>query len=113
VFLVSLLLNIFVLVPVLVALGANGKAAEHAWGADTAARRILAAIYAAILIASVTLLALHLFHRDIAPWAQALLGIQVAYKLLTVPLVGLRNPVVVSNVAIAAVHTFTLIISAA
>lgn len=32
-FLVSLLLNILVLVPVLVALSANGKAAEHAWGA--------------------------------------------------------------------------------
>lgn len=112
-FLVSLLLNILVLVPVLVALSANGKAAEHAWGADTAARRILAAIYAAILIASVTLLALHLFQRDITPWAQALLGIQVVYKLLTVPLVGLRNPVVISNVAIAAVHAITLVISAA
>lgn len=82
-------------------------------GPDTAARRILAAIYAAILIASVALLALHLFHRDITPWIQALLSIQVAYKLLTVPLVGLRNPVVVSNLAIAVVHSFTLIINAA
>jgi hypothetical protein len=111
-FLISLSLNILVLVPVLIALGANGSAAEHAWGADTAARRILAAVYAAILLASVALLALQVLGRDIAAWTQALLGIQVVYKLLTVPLAGLRNPVVISNVGIAVVHVITLVVTA-
>lgn len=112
VFLVSLLLNVLVLVPVLIAIGANGRAADFAWGSDTAARRILAAIYAAILLASAGLIALHLLDRDITAWAQALLGVQVVYKLLTVPLVGLRNPVVISNVGISAVHIATLIVTA-
>ena len=110
-FLVSLSLNVLVLVPVLIALGANGRAAEQAWGADTAARRILAAIYAAILAASVALLAFHLIDRDITAWTQALLGVQVVYKLLTAPLVGLRNPVVISNIGIALVHIITLVVT--
>jgi hypothetical protein len=111
-FLISLSLNILVLVPVLIALGANRSAAEHAWGADTAARRILAAVYVAILLASVALLALQILGRDITAWTQALLGIQVVYKLLTVPLAGLRNPVVISNVGIALVHVITLVVTA-
>ncbi len=106
--LISLSLNILVLVPVLFALAANGRAAESAWGADTPARRILAAVYAAILVASVILLVAHLLNRDVAGQAQALLGLQVVYKLLTAPLVGLRNPVVLSNLFIAAIHAITL-----
>ncbi len=111
-FLVSLSLNILVLLPVLGALAANGRAAEHAWGADTAARRILAAIYATILLASVLLLVLHLLDQNVVAWVQALLGAQIVYKLLTVPLVGIRNPVVLSNVGIAVVHAITLIVAA-
>jgi hypothetical protein len=112
-FLISLSLNIVALVPVLIVMGRNGRVAEEAWGADTAARRILAAIYAAILLASVALIALHVLNRDITAWAQALLGIQVVYKLLTVPLAGLRNPVVISNIGIATVHIITLVVTAA
>jgi len=111
-FLISLSLNIVVLVPVLVALAANGRTAEQAWGPDAAARRILAAIYAAIALASVALLILDMLDRNVAAWTQALLGIQVVYKLLSVPLVGLRNPVVVSNLGIAAVHIVTLVVTA-
>ncbi len=111
--LVSLTLNILVLVPVLAVLYRNGRAAEHAWGIDTPARRILAAIYAAILLASVLLLAAHILDRNVLAWAQALLGIQVVYKLLTAPLAGLRNPVVLSNLGIAAVHLVTLAVTAA
>ena len=109
--LVSLALNIMVLVPVLGVLAANGRAAEYAWGSDTAARRILAAIYAAILFASVILLAGHLLEYDVMAWAQALLGIQVVYKVLTAPFVGLRNPVVLSNLGIAIVHAITLVVT--
>lgn len=110
--LVSLSLNILVLVPVLFALSANGAAAKGAWGADTPARRILAAIYAAILSMSALLLVLLLLGHDVLASARALLAVQVIYKLLTAPLVGLRNPVVRSNLAIAAVHTVTLVVTA-
>jgi hypothetical protein len=112
VLLVSRALNIMVLVPVLGVLAANGRAAEYAWGSDTAARRILAAIYAAILFASVILLAGHLLEYDVMAWAQALLSIQVVYKVLTAPFVGLRNPVVLSNLGIAIVHAITLVVTA-
>jgi hypothetical protein len=112
VLLVSLALNIMVLVPVLGVLAANGRAAEYAWGSDTASRRILAAIYAAILFASVFLLVGHLLKYDVIAWAQALLCIQIVYKILTAPFVGLRNPVVVSNLGIAIVHAITLALPA-
>lgn len=105
---ISLLLNIVVLVPVLVVLSRNGPAATRAWGVDTPARRILAAIYAAILLGSIGLLALMAFGTGILAWAQALLAIQITYKILTVPFAGLRNPVVLSNIAIAIVHSVTL-----
>ena len=110
--LVSLSLNILVLVPVLFALAANGPAANGAWGIDTPARRILTAIYAAILSASGLLLVLFMLGHDVLAWAQALLGVQVVYKVMTAPLVGLRNPVVLSNLAIALVHTVTLVVTA-
>lgn len=104
----SLFLNLFVLAPVLIVLARDGPAARHAWGADTAARRILGAIYAAILLASAALLVLIAFAVDVLPWAQALLAVQITYKFLTGPLVGFRNPVVVSNHVIALVHVATL-----
>lgn len=105
---VSLLLNVVVLVPVLVVLSRSGPVAKQAWGEDTAARRILHAIYSTILLSSAGLLALMALDVETLAWAQALLAVQVVYKFLTVPLVGLRNPVVLSNVAIALVHAFTL-----
>lgn len=66
---VSLGLNVVVLIPVLVVLGMNGKAAASAWGNDTPARRILAAIYAAILLASLGLLGLQMGGDDVIAWA--------------------------------------------
>ncbi|UDF02444.1 hypothetical protein [Asticcacaulis sp. AND118] len=81
-----------------------------AWGEDTSGRKILFSIYAAILTASVGLLALHVLNREVTAWAQAVLGLQIVYKFLTVPLVGLRNPVVLSNVMIAVFHIATLIV---
>ncbi len=106
---IALSINIAVLVPVLIVLLLNDKRAVFAWGENTSGRKILFALYAAILLASASLLSLHLHNIDITAWAQAVLGLQVIYKLLTVPLVGLRNPVVLSNIAIAAFHTATLL----
>lgn len=110
--LLSLFLNVLVLVPVLAVLAANGKAAEYAWGPDTSARRILAAIYTAILLASLFLIAGQFLDYAISAWSQALLAVQIIYKLLTVPFVGLRNPVVLSNIGIAIVHAVTLVVTA-
>lgn len=106
---VSLWLNIVVLLPVIWVLARNRAAAANAWGPDTPARRILASIYAAILVSSIVLVALSsAATTDIIPWAQALLGLQVIYKALSAYVVGLRNPVVLSNIAIALVHLATL-----
>ena len=110
---VSLVLNIAVLIPVLVVLAVNGRAAEGAWGPKTPARGITAAVYAAILVASCGLLALYLAGVAVLAWAQSLLAVQVIYKTLTVPFVGLRNPVVLSNIPIAVVHAVTLWVTAA
>ncbi len=100
----SLLLNILVLVPVCGGLFRHARWTLHAFGADTPARGILLSVYVAILLASVALL--------IVPSRMAiatLLALQILYKLTTPFTVGtLRNPVVISNLAIAAFHGMTL-----
>lgn len=102
--LVSLCLNILVLIPVCWGLASRAKWADAAWGEQTPARGILLSIYLAILIGSVALLLIR------SPMlATPLLAIQVLYKVTT-PLTvrSFRNPVVLSNLGIAAIHTGTL-----
>lgn len=101
----SLGVNILVLAPVLAGLLLGAARAASVFGAPSPARGILTAVYAAILAASAALLLM----RDAAAPAAALLGVQVAYKLLTPLTVGtLRNPVVVANLGVAALHSATL-----
>jgi len=110
---VSLVLNIAVLAAVAGSLFRGAAWTRTAYGERTPARDILLAIYLAILIGSAVLLACTL----IAPsaWTRgavvALLGVQIIYKLLTVVTVrgALGNPVVLSNLGIAAVHAITLV----
>lgn len=100
----SLLLNVAVLVPVCAGLVGKVGWAQAAYGDDTPARRILLCVYAAILVLSVALLV----HREPRAVA-ALLAVQVVYKLATPFAVGTpANPVVVSNLGIAAFHAATL-----
>ena len=102
----SLLLNIAVLVPVCGGLSTNAKWAVDVYGVATPARGILLSIYIAIGSISLLLLVLH----DPKPVA-ALLLVQVVYKLITPLTVGtLANPVVVSNLCIAAFHVVTLLL---
>ncbi len=101
---VSLLLNIVALVPVTVALLVRAGWTRDAYGPETPAQGILLAIYLAILLLSVTI-----FVTGLTQHAPAMLALQVIYKVLTLPLVGLRNPVVLSNLGIAVVHSFTLV----
>ena len=100
----SLLLNIAVLIPVCVGLLLDAAWVVHAFGAATAARGILLSVYGAILIVSTVLLL-----RQEAMLVAPLLLVQVIYKLTTPLTVGsLQNPVVISNIVIAAVHLATL-----
>lgn len=101
---ISLTLNVLVLVPVCAGLAADARWTHEAWGDPTPARGILLSIYFAILLLSLALLWIR-DPRLVAP----LLAVQVIYKVTTPWSVGtLRNPVVLSNLAIAAVHTATL-----
>ncbi len=102
----SLLLNIAVLVPVCAGLVMNAKWAIECYGAATQARGILLSVYLAVGAASVLLLV-----ACDPKLVAALLCVQVAYKLTTPFTVGtLANPVVVSNLGIAAFHAITLML---
>ena len=100
---VSLAVNIAVLVPVLYDF--MGGTQDAAFGPDASARRILICVYAAILVLSAVLLAWPAARTPLLP---GLLTVQVAYKILTVPLLGIGHPVAAANLAIAAVHAVTL-----
>lgn len=100
----SLLLNIAVLVPVTGSIIANAGWTLAAYGPPSPARGILLAVYLAILAGSAALL-----WKPVPAMVAALLLVQILYKLMTPFTVGtLANPVVLSNLAIAAFHTLTL-----
>jgi hypothetical protein len=100
----SLGLNIFVLVPVCLGLLSKANWTLAAYGPDTPARGILLSVYLAILICSAGLLA-----KPIPAMVAALLMVQIIYKFTTPFTVGsFGNPVVISNIAIAAFHSITL-----
>lgn len=100
----SLLLNIAVLVPVSLALAANRPGATKVFGERTPARGILLSIYISILVVSAGLLVWG-DSRSIG----ALLIVQIVYKLTTPFTVGtLKNPVVLSNLAISVFHLAAL-----
>ncbi|MFM2152378.1 MAG: hypothetical protein RL199_813 [Pseudomonadota bacterium] len=100
----SLALNLVVLIPVCTGLLVRDARMTTAFGEWTPARGILLSIYLTIALASALLLAWPDPNK-----ASVLLGLQVVYKVTTPFSVGtLRNPVVISNVLIAAVHVATL-----
>jgi Na+-transporting NADH:ubiquinone oxidoreductase subunit NqrB len=100
----SLLLNIAVLTPVCAGLISNASWVRASYGEATQARGILLSVYLAIGIVS----ALLLFVRE-PKFVAALLLVQIVYKLTTPLTVGtFANPVVMSNLGIAAFHSVTL-----
>ncbi|HSM65063.1 MAG TPA: hypothetical protein VK860_02040 [Ilumatobacteraceae bacterium] len=102
----SLALNIAVLVPIGTGLALDTGWVGRAYGESTQARGILLSIYLAIAVLSLVLLI-----RPDRRMTTALLLVQVIYKVTTPFTVGtLQNPVVISNLAIAAVHTATLVL---
>jgi hypothetical protein len=100
----SLALNVLVLVPVCLGLITKAGWTLSAYGPDSAARAILLSVYLAILLCSVGLMV-----KPIPMTVAALLMVQIIYKLITPFAVSnVTNPVVVSNLAIAAFHSITL-----
>jgi len=102
---VSLLLNVIVLVPVCLGIVRDRGRIVQVLGPREPGRQILLAMYLTILGLSVALLVWR--EESIA---LGLLLVQVAYKLLSPLTVGtVRHPVVLSNLAIAVVHSITLV----
>jgi hypothetical protein len=101
---ISLGLNILVLTPILFGMATGAPRIEAAWGEFTAARGILASIYLALLVLSLILII-----KTIPVFVVPLLATQIIYKITTPFTVGtLMNPVVISNLGIAALHLVTL-----
>ncbi len=101
---ISLALNILVLIPIVALMALKSPLVDTAWGEFTAARGILMSVYISILAVSVALI-----FKPVPSLVAALLLVQVIYKLTTPFTVGLiSNPVVISNLAISALHIATL-----
>lgn len=100
----SMLLNIAVLTPVCAGLLLRLDWVDQAYGTFTAARGILLSIYLAILLCSIAM-----FFKPYAAAVATLIAAQIIYKVTTPFTVGaIDNPVVISNLAIAAFHVITL-----
>ena len=102
----SLLLNLAVLVPVCGSLLVSAPWTVAAYGPPSPARGILLSIYLAIGLLSALLLL-----RPVPAAVAALLAVQILYKITTPLTTGsISNPVVISNLLIAAVHAATLVV---
>ena len=100
----SLAINVLGLLPVCYGLLNKAGWTLSAYGPDAAARAILLSVYLAILLCSAGLLV-----RPIPMMVATLLAVQIIYKAISPFAVGsFSNPVVVSNLAIAAFHSITL-----
>ncbi len=100
---ISLIINILVLIPVCTGLITDASWATASYGELTPARGILLSVYLAILVVSVFLL----FHPD-PKLVATLLAVQIIYKLTTPFVVGISNPVIISNILIALFHIGTV-----
>jgi hypothetical protein len=101
---ISLITNVVVLIPVCLSLLLDAPWVPNGWGEFSPARGILLSIYGAILLVSLGLL-----WRPEPVAVAALLLVQVIYKITTPFTVGsFENPVVISNLVVAALHALTL-----
>ena len=106
---ISMLINLGVLGVIIPAIRRDDAAMVQAYGPATPARGIVVAFYGAIFAISLLVLAAITFGLSWASKAAlTILPAQVAHKFLTAFTVGLRNPVVQANLAIALFHAITL-----
>jgi len=107
----SFVANIAITFAVTFAILRNHPSMREAYGPDNPARRILACIYLSIgLISGIGLVLMIGGHIDIAVQiALVLFPLQITYKLMTAIAVGLRHPVVISNLAVTGLLASTLL----
>lgn len=102
---ISLLVNVAVLTPILIFMSINSPRVVWAWGDFTPARGILMSIYFAIFATSVLLLI-----KPVPAFVFVVLLMQVIYKVTTpITVRSLKNPIVLSNLAISVLHVATLL----
>lgn len=102
--LLSLIVNVLVLIPVCISLIGDVPRISSVYGPDSPARGILLSVYGSILLVSLALLL-----KPLPILVAPLLLVQVLYKLTTPFTVGsFTNPVVISNLLVAALHLITL-----
>ncbi len=108
---ISLLVNALIVFPVSIGMLTDQPGMDAVFGAKSDARTILESVYLAIGLISVAgLVAIGLGQSaQIIPMAAGLLILQIVYKLITVTTVGISSPVVLTNLAVVAVHTVTLV----
>ncbi|MEM7661041.1 MAG: hypothetical protein AAF292_02235 [Pseudomonadota bacterium] len=84
---------------------------DAVYGPDTDARRILACLYGTIALASIFALAAlgAGFDEITRQIVWVLFPLQIAYKLATIPTVGLSSPVVRTNLFVVIVHSVALL----
>jgi hypothetical protein len=104
--------NVLSLIAVCAALLRGDAGMDASFGPDSTARRILACVYFAILLASIyALLRAGLGTPHIAVQiAMVLFQLQIVYKVGTAFTVGLDNAVVQANLAVVALHCVTMVI---
>jgi hypothetical protein len=102
---ISLAVNIVVLIPIVILMVIKSPLVDQSWGTFTAARGILLSMYGTILVLSCALIVM-----PVPAFVAALLLVQVIYKITTPFTVGsISNPIVISNLVIAALHVGTLV----
>lgn len=102
---IALLLNIVVAGSIGTLLLINHPSMDHVYGPATPARSILLTMY--IAIAAVSLLALT-FPPLTMSIAITLFSFQIVYKVATLGTVGIKNPVVISNLLISIILAVAL-----
>lgn len=108
----ALSLNIAILAPVVWALGSGSPGMDVALGPKTDARLILTCVYGAIAMASIALIALHsVAHPWAIPMTLALFGVQISHKLTTIWVVGVSNPVVMTNIVVIVVQIVAILVA--
>jgi hypothetical protein len=102
--LLSMIVNVLILIPVCIGLIGDVLSISSVYGPDSPARGILLSVYGSILLVSLALLL-----KPLPILVAPLLLVQVLYKLTTPFTVGsFTNPVVISNLLVAALHLITL-----
>jgi len=107
----SYLVNILILGPLLISIAQRPERMDPFLGPATDGRRILVCLYMSLAIASVFgLIQLASGYSEAAlSLGVSLFSLQILYKLMTVPAVGLQNPVVRTNLVVAIIHIATLL----